>query len=304
MGALGWQRRFMLVRIAPFVFVCLWATGFIGARLGLPYSEAGTFLSLRFALAFVLLSLIAAIFKAPWPGFRSAYHSVLVGFFIHGSYLGPIFWVIDQGMPAGVSAVIVGLQPLVVAFIAAIWLNEIITPRHWVGLVLGVLGVYLVLYPGMDIANSGVNTTTILVALVGMLAASIGTVLQKSIGATTDLRAGTALQYLGAFIPVFILALASETGQIDWTLEMTFAMVWSIFILSFIAIFLLMWLIQEGSVSKVASLFFLVPAVTSIIAYFMFGDRLIPIQLAGIVLSAAAVGLVAHGNGLRATKAP
>ena len=301
---MDWHRHLMLVRIAPLIFVCLWATGFIGARLGLPYSEAGTFLSLRFALAFVLLTIIAMIYRAPWPGMRHALYAVLVGFFIHGVYLGAIFWVIDQGMPAGVSAVIVGLQPLVVAFIAAGWLGELITKRHWVGLIIGIMGVFLVLYPKFDISGSGVTWLTILIAFIGMMAASVGTVLQKKVGASTDLRTGTALQYLGAFLPVFLLALTSETGQIDWTAEMTIAMVWSLFVLSFVAIFLLMWLIREGSVARVSSLMFLVPAVTSIMAYFMFGDRLIFIQFVGIMFSAVAVGLVAYSGGLRATNSP
>ena len=161
----------MFARLAPAVFVCLWATGFVGARMGMPYSEPGTFLSFRFAVAFVLLALIAMVAGAPWPGRRTALKSVIIGFLLHGSYLGPVFWVIDRGMPAGVSAVVVGLQPLFTALLAGWWLKEQVTIQHWIGLVLGIIGVSLVLYPGIDLSSSGVNTVTIIVSLVGMLSA-------------------------------------------------------------------------------------------------------------------------------------
>lgn len=284
----------MFARTAPVIFVCLWATGFVGARMGMPHSEPGTFLALRFAIAFVLLTLIVLAVRAPWPGTKTAFKSIAIGFLIHGTYLGPVFWVIDQGMPAGVSAVVVGLQPLFTAFLAGWWLKETITSRHWGGLVLGMTGVFFVLYPGIDLADSGVNTLTICVALIGMLSVTVGTVFQKSLGSDIDLRAGTALQYLGAFVPVFVLALISETGSIDWTGEMILAMTWSIFVLSLFAIFLLMWLIREGSVAKVSSLFFLVPAVAALMSYFLFGEKLDTIQLAGMVLCALAVAMVAR----------
>lgn len=281
----------MLARIAPVVFVCLWATGFVGARMGMPYSEPGTFLSLRFASAFVLLTIIAFVASAPWPGTKTALKSVGIGFLIHGTYLGTVFWVIKQGMPAGVSAVIVGMQPLVAALLAGWWLGEKISLRHWAGVVLGMVGVSMVLYPGLNFADTGVTPLTIGVALFGMLCVSLGTVIQKSLGSSTDLRTGTALQYLGAFIPVFILALVSETGAIDWTGEMILAMVWSVLVMSVVAIFLLMWLIREGSVAKVSSLFFLVPAVAALMCYFLFGEELTVIQLTGMAVSGVAVAL-------------
>lgn len=281
----------MLARIAPVVFVCLWATGFVGARMGMPYSEPGTFLSLRFASAFVLLTIIAFVASAPWPGTKTALKSVGIGFLIHGTYLGTVFWVIKQGMPAGVSAVIVGMQPLVAALLAGWWLGEKISLRHWAGVVLGMVGVSMVLYPGLNFADTGVTPLTIGVALFGMLCVSLGTVIQKSLGSSTDLRTGTALQYLGAFIPVIILALVSETGAIDWTGEMILAMVWSVLVMSVVAIFLLMWLIREGSVAKVSSLFFLVPAVAALMCYFLFGEELTVIQLTGMAVSGVAVAL-------------
>ena len=286
----------MLVRIIPFVFVCLWATGFIGARMGMPYSEPGTFLGLRFAIAFFLLVTIALILNAPWPGLKPALQSVLIGSLIHGMYLGPVFWAIDRGMPAGVSAVVVGMQPLLTALLAGWWLKEVITRNHLYGLVLGITGVCLVLYPGLNLSDGGVNLTTISVTLLGAASVTLGTVMQKTVSSTTDLRSGTALQYLGAFIPMMALAMLTETGTIYWGFESIFAMVWLVLILSVVAIFLLMWLIQEGSVAKVSSLFFLVPGVAALIAYFLFDETLVPIQLLGMAICAVAVALAVYSK--------
>lgn len=293
----------MFAKIAPAIFVCLWATGFINARYGMPYSEPGTFLSLRFASAFALLTIIAIVLRAPWPGRAVAVRCVVIGFLIHGSYLGPVFWVIDRGMPAGVAAVVVGLQPLLTAILASWLMREAISIRHWIGLGIGIAGVSMVLYPGLDLSNSGVNTLTVCIAMLGMASASVGTVMQKRLGTNVDLRSGTALQYLGAFIPVFALALFSETGAIEWTGEMVLAMVWSVVVLSLFAIFLLMWLIREGSVAQVSSLFFLVPAVAALMAYGLFDEQLTMIQLGGMVLCAGAVALAARQTSAKARMA-
>ena len=281
----------MLVRLAPFIFVCIWATGFIGARLGMPFSEPGTFLSIRFATALLLLAALAMVMRVPWPGITHALHAVLIGALIHGVYLGAVFWSIDHGMPAGVSAVIVGLQPLLTAVLAGWFLGEIITRRNWLGLAIGLFGVILVLAPKIDVSDSGVTGFTIAASLLGMVSVTVGTILQKRWGGAMDLRSGTALQYLGAVVPVALLSLFTETQEIDWSTEMVVAMVWSIFVLSIGAIFLLMWLIQQGSVARLSSVFFLVPGVASLMAFFLFDERLVPVQLFGMALCALGVAL-------------
>lgn len=281
----------MLVRLAPFIFVCIWATGFIGARLGMPFSEPGTFLSIRFVIALLLLGALAMVMRVPWPGRVNASHAIIIGALIHGVYLGAVFWSIDHGMPAGVSAVIVGLQPLLTAVLAGWFLGEIITRRNWIGLAIGLAGVILVLAPKIDVSDSGVNGFTIAASLTGMVSVTVGTILQKHWGGAMDLRSGTALQYLGAVIPVAFLSLFTETREIIWSAEMIVAMIWSIFVLSIGAIFLLMWLIQQGSVARLSSVFFLVPGVASLMAFFLFDERLVPMQLVGMALCALGVAL-------------
>ncbi len=277
----------------PLLFVVLWATGFIGARAGMPHAEPGTFLSLRFAIAFVLLAGIALLARAPWPRGRQLLSAVGVGVLVHGIYLAGVFWAIDNGMPAGVAAIVVGLQPLLTALLATTWLNEAITRRHQLGLGLGLLGVALVLLPGLtDTAGQAATVTvsTIVAVVVATLSVTAGTVLQKRVGVGVDLRAGTALQYLGALIPVTLL-MATETREIDWNAELYFALVWLVLVLSLGAVFLLMWLIRQGSVSQVATLFYLVPAVTTLLAWLLFDETLGAVQLIGMATAAIAVWL-------------
>lgn len=256
----------------------------------MPYAEPGTFLTLRFALACVLMALMAQLAGARWPTGKTMLGAMLVGALVHGVYLGGVFWAIDRGMPAGIAAFIVGLQPLLTAIIARVWLQEHITRTHQFGIGIGLVGVALVLLPGLGQSATSFSITTLLAAGLAALAVTTGTVLQKRLGAGLDLRAGTACQYLGALIPVALLA-STETRQVIWHPELLFAFFWLVLVLSLGAVFLLMWLIREGSVSQVASLFYLVPSVTSVIAWALFDETLSGLQLVGMALTAVAVWL-------------
>ncbi|MEL6744300.1 MAG: DMT family transporter [Pseudomonadota bacterium] len=281
----------MFDRIAPILFVLIFSTGFVGARLAMPYSEPATFLALRFAITFVFLVIIAWWAKALWPKGKTFAWLLLIGAMLHGLYLWTVFWVIDQGMPAGVSAVVIGLQPVTTALLAGLFLGETITAGHRIGLVLGFLGVLMVLWPGFDWDSGGVTLVTISIAAFGMLMLSTSTILQKAVGQTIDVRTSTAVQYIGALVPVTVLSLLMENRIIDWTGEMIFAMAWAVIVLSIVAIYLLMWLIKGGSVSQVAGYFYLIPACAALLAWVLFGETLALFQLLGMVLCAAAVAL-------------
>ena len=287
----------LILRLAPVVFVCLWATGFVGARLGMPYAEPATFLALRFAIAFVLLGAIGFAFKAQWPKGRDVFHVMLVGAFVHGIYLGGVFWAVRNGMPAGISAVIVGLQPVLTAFLAFGLLGEAITKWHWVALPIGLIGVALVLLPGTDISSTGITVATVTASGLSVVAMAIGTIYQKRFATQTDLRTGTALQYVGALVPTLTFALLFESFSIQWNAQSIFAMAWLVLVLSLAAVFLLMWLIREGSVARVSSLFYLVPAVAALMTWFLFDETLLPIQIIGMTLCATAVALAAFRSG-------
>lgn len=278
-----------MTRFFPALFVALWSTGFIGARLGMPHAEPMSFLSLRYFLAILILLLMALALRAPWPGYKIALHSMVVGFLLHGIYLGAVFWAIDRGLPAGISAMIVGLQPLAVAVFAGLILREIISRNHWLGLGIGVVGLVLVIAPKIEFGDSGISPINISVLIGAMFAATFGTIYQKKFAANVPLRTGTIFQYIGALIPSFIYAVLFENFTFNWNGELVFSMVWLVIVLSIISIFLLMVLIREGSVAQVASLFYLVPASTAIIAYFLFGETLNWIQLLGMALCALGV---------------
>ena len=278
-------------RIVPFfpaIFVLLWSTGFIGARYAMPYAEPFTFLAMRFGFALVLLAPVALMVRGGWPGRRPALHAMLAGSLIHGVYLGGVFFAVRHGLSAGIAALIVGLQPLLTTLLAAAFLGETIRPRHWLGLALGLLGVALVVAPKLG-AGSGLSALNLLPALLAAVGISVGTIWQKRFVGGVDLRVGTALQYLGALVPIAICATLFETMRVDVTGELIFALVWLTLVLSIGAVFLLLFLIREGAVSQVSSLMYLTPGVTAGMAFVLFGETLAPIQLFGMVLAAAGV---------------
>lgn len=284
----------MLLRLAPIAFVLLWATGFIGAKLGAPYAEPFTFLAVRFAIVVPIMALVAIAWRAEWPGFRKAGHAVVTGALIHGVYLGAVFWAIEHGMSAGASAMIVGLQPVTTAALAAPLLGEKLTRRLIAGLVIGLVGVVLVLLPRTDLSDTGANVATVTSCLIALAGITIGTIYQKRFGTGTNLMTGAVWQYIGALAVVALAAFTLETGDITWHPEFIFALAWLVIVLSIGAVTLLMFLIRHSDVSRVAALFYLVPAVVAIIAFGLFGETLAPIQIAGMVCVATAVILASQ----------
>jgi len=282
----------MLRRLAPIVFVLLWSTGFIGARLGAPFAEPFTFLTIRFALVVALLFAICLAFNMRWPTATEARHAFVVGVLLHGVYLGCVFWVIDRGMPASVSALIISLQPILTAVFAMPLLGERIDTRHWLGLGLGLGGVALVLSSSLGGTAAGITAATLFGGVLSLLGITAGTIYQRRFACGTDLWTGAVFQYLGALCITGPAALLSEKGNIVWSGQLIFALIWLIFVLSIGAIMLLMVLIRENAVSRVASLFYLVPPVVALQAWFLFGSRLAPIQLVGMLAVVVAIVLV------------
>lgn len=283
--------------LTPALFVLLWSTGFIGARLGMPYAEPFAFLALRFALVAGLVAVLAAIMKAKWPSRQDALHAAIVGCLVHGGYLGGVFWAIDHGMPAGVSALIVGLQPLLTALLAGAILGEEVRARHWLGLAIGIGGVAMVLAPKLNLTGSGIGPATIAANVLATLSITIGSIYQKRYATGISLTTGAVWQYVGATVTMLVAALGfRETFTFNWTGELIFALVWLVFILSLGAISLYMLMIRHGQVSRIAAVFYLVPGVTAIIAWLMFGETLTLVQIAGMVVCAFAVALAGRNS--------
>jgi drug/metabolite transporter (DMT)-like permease len=275
---------------APGVFVVLWASGFIGAKLGLPYADPLTFLALRMFGVVVLLGLFVLIAGAKWPGRDGALDSYVTGVLMHALYLGGVYISIAKGLPAALSALVVGLQPLLTSTIANRLLGERVVPRQWIGLVLGLVGVYLVV---QDRATVGAATPLAwIAAVVGLVAITIGTVYQKRFGTGIDWRPAMFIQYAAAGILFALGATAFETRTVRWTPEFLFALGWLVFVLSFGAIWLLYFLIRRAAATRVVSLFYLTPPVTALMAWSLFGERLAPLALVGMAVCVAGVFLV------------
>lgn len=273
---------------APAVFVLLWSTGFIGAKYGLPYAEPFTFLALRLAVAALLLGALAALTRS--PALRGAQYgrSALSGVLLHTAYLGGVFWAIDHGVPAGVAAVVVSLQPVLVAALAGALLGERLVAIQWAGLVLGIAGVVLVLAPGLS--AGGLTVAGVVACLIALAGGTIGTLHQKRYGDGIPLLTGTAVQYAAASL-VLLAASGTETMTIQWTGRFVLAMVWLVLVLSLGAVLLLLYLLRRGSASGVSTLFYLVPPATAIEAYLVFGEELAVLSLVGIVVTTVGVAL-------------
>lgn len=275
---------------APVLFVLLWSSGFIGAKLGLPYAEPMTFLSIRMTAVVALLGLVILATRPPWPSGAGALHSLVVGLLMHGCYLGGVFVSIDRHLPAGLAALVVSLQPILTATMANRLLGERVLARQWAGLLLGVAGVYLVVQSRtVGGETSIVAWIAITVALIGI---TVGTLYQKRFGGGIDWRPGFLFQYAGAGIVFGLGAVMFEQRTVQWTGELLLALGWLVFVLSFGAVWLLYFLIRRSAAARVVSLFYLTPPVTALMAWALFDERLAPLSLVGMAVCVAGVFLV------------
>ncbi|CAN1529375.1 RhaT Permeases of the drug/metabolite transporter (DMT) superfamily [Rhabdaerophilaceae bacterium] len=274
-------------------FVFVWSSGWIAAKYAAPFADPLTFLTIRFAFAFVLMSLIGVFTRAEWPKTRAGYgHAVVSGVLLHAIYLGGVWWAIARGLPAGVSALIAAIQPLLTAGLAAPLAGEKLKPVQITGILLGFAGVMGVIAPklsGLSLGAMDGLAVPVIVNVVAMLSVTAGTFYQKRFVATGDLRVVSALQYGGAFLFVLPLALLFEPLRFESRWETWAALAWSVVMLSIAAIWVMLIMIRRGAVSKLAALIYLVPPTAAIEAYLMFGETLSPQQI--IAMAVAALGV-------------
>lgn len=268
--------------IFPALFVLLWSTGFIAAKYGLPYAPPYGFLFWRFVLVAVLMTVVALATRAPLPARLAEYRDLaLVAILIHALYLGGVFVSLDRGMAAGTAAMLVGLQPILTVVIAWRWMHEHVSVKQWTGLAMGLAGVYFVVRHKVDF---GGDLWSLLPCAIALFAISVGTLYQKKHCAHIDLRSGAVVQFWVCAIVYAPLAAFLDTRDVQWTGHFIFALSWSVLVLSVGAISLLYWLLRHGAAANVARLFYLVPAVTAVMAWLMFGEKLDAWALTGMVL--------------------
>lgn len=295
-----------LLAAMPAVFVLLWSTGFIGAKFGLPYAEPFTFLWLRCVLTLAVLLPLVFVMRIPWPGTAPLWgHIAVSGMLVHGAYLAGVFYSIELGMPAGLTALLVGLQPLLTAACAGPLLGERLGKIQWLGLALGLLGISLVLGSKLDFSDSlfeGFGLGALISVTAALLGISLGTLYQKRFCTHMPLLSGAVIQYMAATVLFTLGAWLFETRQVDWTPTFILTLGWLVLILSIAAILLLMALIKKGEASRVASLFYLVPPVTALEAWWLFDERLPWLGLLGMVVAIGGVILVARARPTRPRK--
>ena len=286
--ALSWRT------LAPGLFVLLWASGFVVGKLGLPYARPFTILLLRFAVATLFMVVVSLVTRATWPKTRlQAFHVAVVGVLLQAVYLGGCYVAMAAGIPAGVTALIVGLQPLLTATFVGPLLGERVSQRQWLGFAIGFAGVTLVLWNKLHFDR--LHLTGILYALSGLLGITAATIYQKRFCGAVDLRTSAAIQYGAATLAFLPTAYAFGLGQVQWTGTFIFTIAWLVLVLSTGAFMLLLWLIRKGVASKVASLFYLTPPMAALGGYFVFGETLALPALAGMALAAIGVALVNRG---------
>ena len=279
-------------RIAPFLFVLLWSTGFIGVKYGIPYSPPFTFVALRMLIAAPLLALIAVIVNRRFEISRSIFlQSSAIGLTLHAAYLGGCFYAVSKGLPAGIVALIVSVQPVLVSVFAAVFLKEELSFRKIAGLMLGLVGLVIVIAPRIT-TTSDISWVALGGCVIALIGGTSGTILQKRYGSFLPVLSSTSIQYAMTAISVGILALATEKTDVTWNPHFIFSLVWLIVVLSVGAILLLFYLLRDGSAASVSSYYYLVPPVTAIEANFLFGEKVSIYGFIGTLITVIGVWLV------------
>ena len=287
----------LLLRALPLFFVFLWSSGWIVAGYSARHADALTFLSVRYACAALALAALCLVLRAPWPRGRAVLDAAIAGILLHALYLGGVWWAVRNGLPAGISGLIAGLQPILTAVMAPMLVGERITPLRWLGILFGFAGTALVLEPQLARVPPGglwLVALPILVNVLGMVAVTLGSFWQKARIVSGDLRTVTTVQYAAAFIVTLPAAYWLEPMRIEWNLTMVLVLAWSVLALSLGAIGLYLLMIRRGEVSRIATFLYLVPATVAVEAWILFGEALSTVQIVGMIVTVLGVGLASR----------
>lgn len=283
----------MFIRCVPFVFVLLWASGFVGARFGLQYAEPATLLSIRMMANVCLFLLLIVILKRRIPQGKALLHCTVVGVLIHGFYLGGTYLAISLGMPAGLTSLLVGLQPILTALLLVSFAKHHFRASQWIGLVIGFVGISFVLLGKVEWQSDEYQVAAVALCLISLVGITLGTLYQKKYCQGVDMVGSAAVQYFAAAALFLPYAFTFETMDVDWSMPFILTLGWLVVVLSCVAVLLLLFMVEKGASAQVASVFYLVPPVTAVQAWLMFGESFDMLGICGFVLAALAVFLVA-----------
>ncbi|RBW64824.1 EamA/RhaT family transporter [Vibrionales bacterium C3R12] len=282
----------MWVKLIPVIFVVLWSSGFVGARFGLQYAEPATLLALRMMANVAVFIVLIAFMRRRIPMGKDLLHASIVGLLIHGCYLGGTYQAISMGMPAGLCALLVGIQPILTAVLLVGFSNQRLIASQWLGLMVGFVGISLVLMGNVEWQNDEHQLAAICFTFTALVGITLGTLYQKKFCHNVDMIGGALVQYFASAILFSIVAWNTETMEVMWVPEFFAVMAWLVIVLSVFAILLLLFMVKSGESSKVASTFYLVPPVTAIQAWLVFNESFDWLGALGFTLAAIAVYLV------------
>lgn len=280
-------------RFIPLLFVLVWSTGFIVARYAMPYAEPMTFLFLRFAGVLLVMLPLVLVWSVRWPAGIQWLHIAVAGVLLQAGYLGGVWAAVKLGMSASLVALIMGLQPIITAWLSARFAEQL-SARQWLGLLLGVTGVAMVVAAKLSL--SGLSFNSLLLSLLALACITLGTLYQKHFCASFDLRAGSIIQFSASALVCLPLMFLFETRVIDWQFPLIASLLWSVFALSIAAISLLFIMIREGAATRVSSYMYLTPPTTALMAWALFDERITPMTIAGTVLTVLALLMVLHDD--------
>ncbi|MEA9567420.1 DMT family transporter [Polynucleobacter sp. AP-Nickl1-40-C4] len=274
--------------IAP-IFVLIWSTGFVIARMAMPYVEPATFLFWRFAGVLAAMAALSLVWRITWPSRSQFKHIAIAGILLQFGYLMGVWVAVRLGMTAGLVALIVGLQPILTAWFAA-WVSEKVTTRQWIGLVFGFMGVALVVAAKVGLLS--IPLISYFLAFAALLSITFGTIYQKKFCPIFDLRAGSTIQFGVSAILSFFCMYFFETGVMVWNASVIGALLWAIFPISIGSISLLFMMIRKGAATKVTSLLYLTPPTTAAMAWLLFDEPFTLLMAVGLCLTMTGVVLV------------
>ena len=292
-----------LLRAMPWVFVLIWSTGFVVARLGMPHAGPMAFLAWRYGLSILVFLLWAGWARAPWPQGRAQWaHLAVTGLLMHAGYLGGVWVAVKGGLGAGLAALIVGLQPV----LTAVWLSASanshrVSTRQWLGLLMGLAGLALVV--GQKLQLGFATPATVGWAALALVSITAGTLYQKRWLQPCDVRSASVVQLLAAFAVTLPLALL-EAEPMRLHPQLLVAMAWSVLVLTLGGSSLLYLLIQRGAATSVTSLMYLVPPCAALMAWALFDEPLTAVVLAGLAVTALGVAIVMRAPAVVQASAP
>jgi drug/metabolite transporter (DMT)-like permease len=279
----------MFAAAAPVLFVLIWSTGFVAARLAVPHADPQLFLVVRMVATAALLGGAGIVTGEAWPRGRRLVTHLAIGALMPGFYLCASWWAVQNRMPAGIMSLLGALQPLPIALLSYLLLGERLSGRAVAGLAIGVAGVTLVLLPVLDAGSGAVSVLPAAMGVTAVVAMAIGTLVQHARLSGDALAASVAIQNAGGAIVGIVAYALVGTPRWDGSAMLWATMGWSVLSLSIAGLGLLAWLVREQGATRVSVLLLLVPALAAVEAWALFGERLVAVQLVGFALALGGV---------------